>query len=115
MMIDVNKEDLLTLTEATTLLPGRSGKHRSLPTLYRWCSIGVRRNNVLVKLDSIVIGGARYTSREALTRFITSCNEVRGEKTGCPLPRSLQKRYREAKKAGKELKRRQRRSRRNGR
>lgn len=67
-------EDLLTLSQAAEMLPrGRDGKKRHLSTLWRWITYGVRGQ----KLESILIGNVRYTSREAIDRFIARLNAVR--------------------------------------
>jgi hypothetical protein len=60
-MIDIHTEDLVLLGKAATLLPGRT--HRS--TLERWRLVGRRG----VKLETVLIGGQRYTSKQALARF----------------------------------------------
>lgn len=54
-------EHMLTLTEAARHLPGRP----HVSTLWRWYTRGVRG----VRLETLVVGGRRYTSREALQRF----------------------------------------------
>ena len=61
-MLNVANESFLTMTEATKVLPGRP----NIATLWRWRTRGVRG----VKLESCLVGGRRYTSREALDRFI---------------------------------------------
>jgi hypothetical protein len=59
-------EELVSLTEATKLLPKRrKGKRPNVATLYRWTTIGVRG----IVLESVQVGGTRCTSREALQRF----------------------------------------------
>ena len=63
-MIDPVTETLETLAEAARSLPSRP--HPS--TLHRWRLRGIRG----VKLDTILIGGRRYTSREALQRFFAA-------------------------------------------
>ena len=68
MAIDAQTETLLTLSEARTALPG--GKRLALATLHRWRLRGVRG----VRLETILIGGLRYTSHEAIGRFISSQN-----------------------------------------
>lgn len=60
-MIDVTTESLLTLSEAASILPGRP----SVATLWRWRVRGARGR----RLESVVLGGKVYTSREALQRF----------------------------------------------
>ena len=60
-MIDVNAEDLMTLTKVTQEVPCRP----SLSTIWRWHARGVNG----IRLETIILGGRRYTSREALQRF----------------------------------------------
>jgi hypothetical protein len=57
-------ETLLTLTQAANHLPVRP--HAS--TLWRWYKRGVRG----IKLETLVVAGRRYTSLEALERFVAS-------------------------------------------
>lgn len=60
-MIDISSERLLTFPEATKALP--HSVHISC--LHRWRLHGLRG----VRLETCLIGGRRYTSREALERF----------------------------------------------
>lgn len=69
MRIDVDNETLFQFPEARSEFPmGRV----SLATLHRWRQKGVRG----VKLETVLIGGLRYTSREAIARFIAAQNEA---------------------------------------
>jgi hypothetical protein len=61
-------ESLLTLSTAARELPGPSGKGVHVSTLWRWSFRGVRG----IRLETVLIGGIRYTSREALERFVAS-------------------------------------------
>jgi len=61
-MIDSTTETLLTAKQACTVFP----REVSLPTLWRWMLKGTRG----VVLESIRIGGRRYTSKEACLRFV---------------------------------------------
>ena len=61
MPIDINTESPLRLNEAAKSLPTRP----HVSTLWRWNQKGVRG----IKLETILIGGIRYTSEEALQRF----------------------------------------------
>lgn len=61
MAIDLTREEPILLTEAAKLLPNRP----HLSTLWRWFQRGVKGH----RLETLVIGGKRYTSREALQRF----------------------------------------------
>ena len=67
-MIDPARETLLTIKQARSLFPN----HPSLPTLWRWMLKGVRG----CKLDSIRIGGRRFTSQEACQRFMTDSRDA---------------------------------------
>ena len=65
-MIDAKTEELVTLRDATKLLPKRrGGKRPHVATLYRWALRGLRG----VVLETLQIGGTLCTSEEALQRF----------------------------------------------
>ena len=61
-MIDLRIEQLRLLSKAAADVPGRP--HSS--TLMRWWRRGVKG----VKLETVVVGGRRFTSIEAIQRFI---------------------------------------------
>jgi hypothetical protein len=61
-------EDLITLAEAARLLPRRPCR----TSLWRWHKFGARG----VRLETVLIGGIRHTSRQALTRFIAAVSEA---------------------------------------
>lgn len=65
-MIDVARERLCRLIEALQDIPGQP----HLSTVIRWSRQGVGG----VKLETLLIGGRRFTSREAVTRFIERRN-----------------------------------------
>lgn len=80
-MID---ESLMTLAEAARSLPHKP----HVATLYRWMSRGVRG----IRLRTILVGGRRYTSREALNEFIEATSQVGRQQTEiAPLPFSAPK------------------------
>lgn len=62
MSIDIHSDSLLTISEAAKSLPMRP----NVSTVWRWVQRGVRG----VTLDTVLIGGRRYTSREALQSFV---------------------------------------------
>lgn len=64
MSIDRLTETLLSLSEAAKILPGTP----HLSTLHRWRLRGVRG----VKLETCLVGGRRYTSVEAVDRFLAA-------------------------------------------
>jgi hypothetical protein len=80
-MIDHENEQLLSMTEAAKLLPGRP----AVETLWRWRTAGCRGH----RLETILFGGRRYTSREAIARFLVSIN-------GEPVPNGQTPRQRRA-------------------
>lgn len=61
MAIDIKTEHIVTFKEAARYLP----RHPAISTLQRWRLYGIEG----VKLETIRIGGIRYTSLEALQRF----------------------------------------------
>jgi hypothetical protein len=68
MAIDHDIETLIPFHAARSAFPG--GRKLALQTLHRWRSPGVRG----AKLETIIVGGLRYTSREAIGRFIAAQN-----------------------------------------
>ena len=66
-MIDIAREQLISLHEVPTILPPRpSGKRLHISTIYRWVQRGIRG----IRLEVVKVGGTTYTSREALQRFV---------------------------------------------
>jgi hypothetical protein len=58
-------EALLTLAEATRLVPRHRGRKAHISSLYRWSKAGCRG----VVLETIQCGATRCTSVEAMQRF----------------------------------------------
>lgn len=72
-MIDIAKEQVLTLSDATMYFPRRRrGKHPAVQTLYRWAIEGLRG----IQLETIRVGGTLCTSLEACQRFCNALTEV---------------------------------------
>lgn len=67
-MIDVSSERLISFNQAASFLP--VGRRPSAATWWRWSTKGVRG----VRLETLLIGGRRMTSREALLRFVAASN-----------------------------------------
>ena len=63
-LIDVNHERLLSLADACKEIPGRP----HISTLHRWRLRGVRGH----RLETVLIGGRRFTSAEAIQEFIAA-------------------------------------------
>ena len=70
--LDIQQEQLISLKEAPKHLPKRNGKRTHYSTVFRWATKGARGR----KLESVLIGGMRYTSVEALSRFTASATAV---------------------------------------
>lgn len=62
MSIDIQSERMVPFTEAPSHIPGRP----HLATVHRWRLRGARG----VRLESVLVGGKRFTSQEAIQRFI---------------------------------------------
>lgn len=72
-MIDVQSEQLIRLEDLRNFLPScRRGKKLSRAIAFRWASVGVRG----VRLETIKVGGARFTSVEAIVRFVAAQNST---------------------------------------
>ena len=67
--------DLLTFPEASRELPGKP----HVSTIHRWRLSGVRG----IKLETKMIGGRRYVSRDSLNRFIS---QTTAAADGRPVP-----------------------------
>ncbi|WP_397570456.1 DUF1580 domain-containing protein [Schlesneria sp. T3-172] len=68
MTIDTSKEALIAFSQARDCFPGR--RTVSLATLHRWRLRGVRG----VKLETCLVGDRRFTTRQAISRFIEAQN-----------------------------------------
>lgn len=69
-MIDTREEKLIPLTAAARIVPGRTGNGCHVATVWRWAERGVGGK----RLETVKVGGQRYTSEEALSRFIAECS-----------------------------------------
>lgn len=67
-MIDLEAEQVLSFKQAAELVPWPDGRKPSHETIRRWASRGVRGH----KLESVLIGGRRVTTLEAIQRFLAS-------------------------------------------
>jgi hypothetical protein len=67
MAIDINAEELLELSKVPVNLERRTGKRLNVSTVYRWINRGIAG----IQLETILVGGCRYTSAEALNRFFS--------------------------------------------
>jgi hypothetical protein len=81
-MIDPETEELILLREALKLFPMRRRKSRDDPsgerttvgyaTALNWCIHGDENGS---RLDNLLLGGHRYTSRAAIGRFLRATAE----------------------------------------
>ncbi len=72
MKIDFSKEQSITLSQVPIHVPKRGGKKVHSSTVYRWATKGVRGRI----LESVMVGGIRYTTIEAVRRFLTANSQV---------------------------------------
>ena len=68
MPLDFQKENAITLREVPKYLPKRNAKKVHYSTVFRWVSKGARGRI----LESALIGGVRYTTVEAVERFLSA-------------------------------------------
>ncbi|MCE5268690.1 MAG: DUF1580 domain-containing protein [Planctomycetaceae bacterium] len=96
---------MLSLADAAKTLPfRRSGKRPNISTLYRWALRGIRS----IRLETVLIGGQRCTSKEALARFFQRLTREAGgdaDTPTFPAVRSAARRERAAARASEELER----------
>lgn len=69
-LIDDSESEFIPINEASQFIPGRP--HRA--TVWRWALKGIRRNAATVKLNTIAVGGRRFTSKEFIAAFLLACN-----------------------------------------
>lgn len=82
MTINLLSEQLMSMAQAVRSLPMRtSGKRLHVGTLYRWASQGVKGT----RLETVRIGEHRFTSAEALQRFVDRLTEAAELRAAQPL------------------------------
>ncbi len=64
--LDLLIEDVISVSVVPQHLPGRPSR----ATVHRWCTKGLWTRDGKVFLETITIGRQRFTSIEALTRFL---------------------------------------------
>jgi hypothetical protein len=98
-MIDSTTETLISFSDAAkTVIPRRRGRRTHLSTLHRWATSGIRG----IVLETLVCGGCRVTSREALQRFFERLSGPRQPETSRGY-RTPAKRQRDSEAAEREL------------
>jgi len=91
MAIDPLNETLRSFAEAAKRLPTlRGGKPVNPSTVWRWTTRGVRaRHGVLVRLESLKVGGTGCTSDQALLRFFRALSDEKAQPEAMSLSTSL--------------------------
>lgn len=77
MPINVVKDDLIPLEHIRHRFPMASGKKRSLQSILKWVTIGVKGSHrgSVVLLEAQRVGGTWYTTEEAVQRFSDKTTE----------------------------------------
>jgi hypothetical protein len=95
-MIDPTTETLISLANAAKSLPGRP----NVTTIWRWRNRGCRG----VRLETVLSGGRRYTSIEALRRFQNRVNAAAdGEQPTSATPKQRERRIERAERRAEAL------------
>src|SRR5947208_1991902 len=82
-------ESLVTFADARQYIPGRP----HVSQVYRWAMRGLRG----VRLEWVQVGGRRFTSREAIDRFISAMTAAaKGEALPPPAASTAARRKRDA-------------------
>ena len=68
MSLDFTKEQAIPLSDVPRYVPKRRGKKVHYSTVYRWATKGARGR----VLETMLSGGLRYTTIEAVGRFLTA-------------------------------------------
>ena len=66
--IDLQRETPITLRDVARYVPTRRGRKIHYSTVFRWVTRGARGR----VLASVLVGGVRFTTVEALQRFLNS-------------------------------------------
>lgn len=82
-MIDIQRENILTLAQASKRIPGRTGPSLSVSTIHRWVLNGVGGTY----LETIMVGGRKMTSVEAIQRFCDARTRSKGSPERDPVSR----------------------------
>ena len=72
-MFDVMTEQPIGLEEVAAVLPGCQGQRVAVNTVRRWARDGLRG----IRLETVMVGGRRCTSRKSVQRFIEATTEAR--------------------------------------
>ena len=103
-MLDISTETLIPLARVPKAVPSRHpGKVVNVSTVWRWATSGCRG----IRLETVTIGGGRFTSKEALQRFTERLSQPRTTDGGGPPTavgyRTAARRQRDSERAGRKL------------
>ncbi|MCA9070741.1 MAG: DUF1580 domain-containing protein [Planctomycetaceae bacterium] len=94
MSIEVEKQDYLTITEASKRFPGRP----HISSVWRWILNGSNG----IKLETVKVNGRRFKTMERIEKFI---EQTTAKADGKPIPKQTKKqKEREHEKTERELK-----------
>ena len=83
-MIDLSRETAVSVADVPGRVPGRP----HVSTVWRWINSGVRG----ARLETITVGARRYTTQEAISRFIQATTAAtNGEPQARRTPRQRQR------------------------
>lgn len=74
VIAEIADGDGLTAAGAARLIPGRGGKRCNPSTVWRWATTGVLTPAGRVRLEAARVGCRLFTSKQALTRFLTAAS-----------------------------------------
>jgi hypothetical protein len=101
-MLNIRTEALFSLTAASKLpcfANRRAGKRINVSTLWRWSTTGVRG----VKLETVMAGGSRATSLEAIERFFEALTQAADRQPVASAPRLTRQRRQQIEAAERRL------------
>lgn len=96
-MIDLQNETIQSLADGAAYIGRLTGRTPHAATVWRWADKGVAG----IKLEVARVGGRKYTSAEAIQRFVDRCTEADGDAT--PARRTTRQRERAINAAEKRL------------
>ena len=98
-MIQTSIETLIPINQVPVHLEKLTGKRPHIASIYRWIQKGIAG----VQLETLIIGGTRLTSTEALDRFFQESTKAKSKGKSSPKSRTtarLQAAESQAKKLG---------------
>lgn len=72
-MIQTSSENLLELSKVPQHLEKLAGKRPHIASIYRWTKHGIAG----IRLETLIIGGTRFTSEQALDRFFQESTKAK--------------------------------------